>query len=197
MTYRKIKGQMPDGNYRYVQLDYEGRTLVSPRGFGTLKTVETTKAIVGGSEGANDVLSESTTAGTAWHFMGVSREKGGKGYIVKAQAISESESVTPQLTLFLFARTPTSNLNDNVANTAPDIADRDFYLGKIDFPAMESLGTTDSNSIVTPSTYGNLPLEFECVHNSQDLYGILATRTAFTQTAGDDITIKLTTEQYS
>jgi len=69
-------------------------------------------------------------------------------------------------------------------------------VGKIDFPALESLGTTDSTATATPSTVGNLPLAFKCAAGADDLFGILVTRVAFTQTAGDDMTVILLVEQY-
>lgn len=166
---------------------------------GTLKRVSVTKALFASvAYSANDVLceSETNTTGTAWTFSAIASKNGGTGYIVKAEAISESENVIPRLTLFLFTATPTSELDDNAANTAPDAADLANYIGRVDFPAMESLGTTDSNTVATPSTYGNLPLAFECAATADDLFGILVTRDAFTQTATDDMTIRLTAEQY-
>uniref|UniRef100_A0A6M3KTM2 Uncharacterized protein n=1 Tax=viral metagenome TaxID=1070528 RepID=A0A6M3KTM2_9ZZZZ len=166
---------------------------------GVLKEVRVTKALeAAAAYAANDVLSESdtNTHGTPWIFSEVARTNGAYGYIRGAMAISESESVTPRLTLFLFNDTPTSELDDNATNTAPDSADLAKVVGKIDFPVMESLGTTDSFSVATLSTYGNLPLPFKCASASDDLYGILVTRDAFTQTATDNMTIVLIVEQY-
>lgn len=163
-----------------------------------LKTVSVTKALEAAAQyTANDVLSESDTggAGTAWVFADLSRFDGGSGYITKAEAVSESEGVVPQLTLFLFIAVPTSELDDNAANTAPDAADLAIYLGKIDFPALESIGTTDSHAVATPSTVGNIPLAVKFAATSKTLWGILVTRTTFTQTATDDMTIRLTIEQ--
>jgi len=145
---------------------------------------------------ANDVLSENDTdgQGTAWTFAAIARVNGGSGYITKAEIISESESVTPRITLYLFNAAPTSELDDNAANTAPDSADLAKFIGKIDFPALESVGTTDSMATVTPSTVGGLPLGFTCSSTADDLFGIAVTRDAFTQTATDDLTIVLTSE---
>lgn len=197
MSFQKIKGLMADGkSSRFIQVDAEGRLILAPQGIGTLKRISVTKRIAGGTEDANDVISESTSLGRAWDFDGIASKRGGTGYIVKASVISESEGATPRLTLFLFNAIPTSNLNDDAANAAPDAADLDKYVGKIDFPAMESLGTTDSNALVTPSTTGNLPLAFQCVRSSANLYGILVTRDAFTQTATDDMTVVLLAEQF-
>jgi len=166
---------------------------------GRIKTIRTTKVIDGGigAYAANDVVSNedccSTTA-TAWTFAKVAEGNGRGGYITAATVVSESESITPRLTLFLFNVLPTSNLIDNAANTAPDCADLAKYIGKIDFAALESLGTTDSTVTATPSTVGGLPLGFTCAADNDDIFGILVTRDAFTQTAGDDMTVILTVE---
>jgi len=168
---------------------------------GVLKEIRTSKVIDGGlgAYAANDVVSNEdccATTAVCWTFTEVVRANGEHGYITGAIIDSESESVTPRLTLYLFNATPTSNLIDNAANTAPDCADILKYVGKIDFPALESLGTTDSTAIATPSTVGNLPLPFKCATADDNLYGILVTRDVFTQSAGDDIYITLPVEQY-
>jgi len=162
------------------------------------RVISVTKALEAAAEyAANDVLSETdtNTEGTCWTFEYAARVNGGSGCITTAAIISESESVTPQITLYLFNATPTSELDDNAANTAPDSADLAKFVGKIDFPSLESLGTTDSMATVTPNTPGGIPLEFKCASTSSSLFGIAVTRTVFTQTAGDDLTIVLTVEQ--
>jgi len=159
--------------------------------------VRVTKIIAGGTEDANDVLSESTSAGADWDFGGVVDYNGVAGEIIGALAISESESVVPSLTLFLFNAAPTGcNLNDDAPNTAPDSTDLANVIGSINFPAMESIGTTDSMAVATPNTpNSHLPLPFKCALDSRTIYGVLATRTAFTQTAGDDMTMVLLVRQ--
>ena len=171
----------------WFQYHEEGKELVN---------VSVTKSLAAaGDYAAGDVLSEHATSGTAWTFSGVVKQNGCSGEITKAQAICETTGLTPRLTLYLFMATPTSQVNDNVANTALLHADLAKYIGKIDFPAMEDLGG-DSEAIVTPSTYGNLPLTFTCASADDALYGILVTRDAFTNTATNDMTIVLTFEQY-
>ena len=163
-----------------------------------LVTISTTKALESAvAYSAEDVLSETDTAsaGTDLDFDAVGKVNGGTGYIVKAQAICETTAVTPRLTLYLFNTAPTSELDDNAANTALLHADLANYIGKIDFPAMEDLGG-DSESVASPSTSGNLPLAFNCASADDALYGILVTRDAFTNTATNDINIKLVVEQY-
>jgi hypothetical protein len=166
---------------------------------GTLKIVSVTKAVVAaGDYAAEDVLSESATngAGTAWTFTEIARGNSGTGYITRAQVICETTGQTPRLTMYLFKALPTSELDDNAANTALLHADLANYVGKIDFPALEDLGG-DSEAVATPSTTGNLPLAFKCADTADDLYGILVTRDAITgEAAGDDYTVRLTAEVY-
>ncbi len=163
---------------------------------GTQKTVSVTKVITtGGAYLAEDVVSNSTSAGTSWTFSAIARQHGASGYITKAHVISETTAIAPRFTLFVFIATPTCALNDNAANTALLHADLANYVGKIDFPGMEDLGTGDSEAVATPSTTGNLPMGFTCAAAADDLYGVLVTRDVFTQTAGDDIIVRLTVEQ--
>ncbi len=161
-----------------------------------LREVLVTKACAAaGNYTAEDVISESATVGTAWTFADIA-DKGGYGYIAKARVACETTALTPRLTLFLFKENPSSAaLNDNVANTAVLNADADIYIGKIDFPALEDLGTGISEAIASPSTTGNLPLALKCKEGSNTLYGILVTRDAITgEVAGDDYHIELTAE---
>jgi hypothetical protein len=145
-----------------------------------------------------DVLSESTSAGTVWTFTPVDLAASNFGYIVRAQVISQTTNVTPRLTMFLFNAAPTSNFNDHAANTALLHADLANYVGRIDFPAMEDLGG-DSMAICTPGTSGNLPLAFagppSSPSSAHSLYGILVARDAFTQGAGKEMTVILQIEQ--
>ncbi len=160
-----------------------------------LKTVKDTKILVGGACVAGDVLSNSVDAGTCWVFRNIARNNQGSGYITRALALLQTTALTPRLTLFLFNAVPTSMLNDNVANTAPNPADEEKYIGWVDFPAMSSVGTGMSEAMATPSTPGNLPIPFICNSGDTNLYGIVATNDAVTPTALDKLTIKLTVQQ--
>lgn len=168
---------------------------------GTPKTVSVTKALVADANyAAGDVLSESKTAGTVWTFEEIARTNGGKGYITKAQIILETTNLTPRITLFLYKATPTCELNDNAAHDGVVHADEANYVGKIPFPALSTLPTTgggDSEAVATPSTIGNLPLEFECASDADDLIGVVVLEDAETgEVDGDELIIKLTVEQY-
>ena len=163
---------------------------------GVSKTISVTKEIAAAAgHSAEDVMCENATTGTPWTFAAIFRANNTGGYLTKAQAICERTAITARLTLYLFNATPTSELRDNVANTAPIHADAAKYLGKIDFPALEDLGG-DSVAAATSSTTGNLPLWVDAASDADDIIGILVSRDAVTLTATDEIILKLTVEQY-
>ena len=159
-------------------------------------TISVTKALAAaGNYAAEDVLSEDAASGTAWVFNAIVPRNGMSGKIIKAQAICETTALTPALALYLFTATPTSALDDNVANTAVIHADIANFIGRIEFPALADLGG-DSEAVVTPSDEtGLLPLPFRCASADDALYGILVTRDAITgETATDDMTVRLSVE---
>lgn len=164
---------------------------------GKCKTVSVTKACAAaGDYAAEDVISESATEGTAWTFAAIFRANNTGGYITKALVSCETTGLTHQVSLYLFNAAPTSNLDDNVANTAVLNADIGKYVGVINFPALSDKGG-NSEAIVTSSSAGVLPLWVDAATAADDLLGILITEDAITgETATDDYTIKLTLEQY-
>jgi len=184
---------------RTMYITHDGTNWVAKDVQSLTKEIRTSKVIDGGlgAYAANDVVSNEdccATTATCWTFENVVRENGGTGEIRAAILVSESEGIVPLLTFFFFNAIPTSNLIDNAPNTAPDCADILKFIGKADFTALESLGTTDSMSIITPSTPGGLPLPFKCAAGDRNIYAILVTRTIFTQSASDDIYAILSVE---
>lgn len=167
---------------------------------GVLKEVRVTKNIItGGTYAVGDVISEQVTngAGTAWTFAEVARVNGGYGYITGAVAISQTPNITPSFALLIFNATPTGELDDNAGNTSPVDADLAKFVGAIEFPSMNPVGTSSNSwAIASPSTTGNLPLPFKCAAAADDLLGILVTRSIFTQVAADNMTVVLLVEQY-
>ena len=149
-----------------------------------------------GAYEAGDVVSESVSAGTAWRFVGMAKKAGGGGYITKGLVMAETTAIASRLSLFLFTDTPTCALNDDVQNTAPLKADRNIYVGRIDFPACDDVGAGMSESMVTPSTVGRLPVAFVCKHDSLDLYGVLAIHGTEDLADFTTLTIVLTVEQF-
>lgn len=176
----------------------DGTTWVLKGFNAAVKEVTDTQAVAAAENyGANDVLCSSAATGVVWNFANVVSAVGRSGYITKAQITCETTAQAHRPTLFFFDATPTSELRDNVTNTAPADADRTKYLGKIDFPALESLGAGNSDTVATPSSpTSGVPFAFTCAAADRDLYGILVTRDAFTnETAGDDYVITLSVEE--
>lgn len=150
-------------------------------------SVEKTRPADTDNYSANDVISESATngAGTKWTFSNVGRS----GWVTQARVEKNAGSDTPSLVLFLFSDDPTGELDDNAANTNPVYANISNYIGHIDFDAMESLGASTSWTLATPGTGGNLPLRY--ITTEDALYGVLATRDAWTPGSGEKITVTL------
>ncbi len=168
--------------------------MVSPHNMQLQEEVSVTKALAAaGAYAAEDVLSESATIGTAWEFARIVPAFNASARIVKALVISETPTIIPALTLYLFTAAPTSAVNDNIANTALIHADLANFIGRLDFPILQDLGG-DSEAILTPAVAGNLPLAFQVTGVTTSIFGILVTRDAFTQVATRDMTVKLTAE---
>ena len=176
----------------------DGTTWVLKGFSGAVREVTDTQAVAAADNyGINDVLCSSASTGVVWNFADVVSRNGGNGYITKAQITCETTAQAHRLTLLLFDATPTSELRDNVTNTGPSDTDRPNYLGKIDFPALESLGAGNSDTLAIPSSpTSGIPFAFTCASADVDLYGILVTRDAFTnETVDDDYVITLSVEE--
>lgn len=159
---------------------------ISGGGGGILKKVSRTKALIGGAYSAGDVLSEATTngTGTCWILTDVVPVNGGSGTIIAAMVESETTNITPVITAYVSNTIPTSELDDNAANTAPIHADLAYQQGVLYFEAMSENGG-DAQAI----PYKGLPLPFTCAAADNDLYAVMVTETVFTQGAGDDMTL--------
>jgi len=185
------------GNLTVVWRTIAGSNLNQPV-FPSVKTVRTTKAIAAaGDYAAEDVISESASAGTDWDFPAIFRANNSGGYLVKAQAIWQTTGLTPRLTVYLFNVAPaTCATNDNAANTAPHNTDKAGFVAQLDFPALEDLGGV-SLAIISPSTLGRLPLWVDAASTADDLFGIVATRDAITgEVATNELSIELSLERY-
>jgi len=167
-----------------VKLNQIPVPLIPPQQWSHRKTVQTSKTMLATAKTTDEVISESTSAGTDWDFA-----FGGTGYIVKA-IITHDAAITPRLSLLLFNAPPAGQLNDEGANSNPLTADVPYYIGRIDFPAMSYNGTGDASTIATPSTYGNLPLAFD----NNTIYGVLVQNDATSTFVAEALTISLTAE---
>jgi len=166
-----------------------------------VKVSQNKTIIAAGDYGANDVVSESTTVGTAWTFSGMARAIGGCGTIRRAKIIFSKAtgmglSLTARCRLRLYNVNPTStcNLNDNVANTGVLHADRATEVSFIDFPPLVSDGGSPEATLVMGQS--NLPLDFKCADADTALYGVLTFLDAdANETASMLCTIDLIVEQ--
>ena len=147
------------------------------------KTVSVQKTMIADTKGAGDVYSENATTGTDWDF-----DFGGTGYITKGVIMHDAQ-MSERFVLYLFSQPPTSETDNNVANTSPLTADALFFLGAIEFPAMSYIQTGDAISVVTPSDLGHLPFLFD----SPVVYGILVGQDGDT-TVAEALTITLSAD---
>ncbi len=153
---------------------------------GKLINAKTTLALAAATDyAAEDVMAASDAL--AWRFKNVVEREGGSGIIIGSKALCGTTALPLWLTLFLFEATPTSNLTDNVANTALLAADLRNYIDRIDYVTMSDLGGL-SEAKASPSTVGGLPISFT-LESGRDIYGILVTRNAET---GEAANMKMT-----
>ncbi len=165
---------------------------------GRMKTVTASLPLASlNAYAANDILTNSTAAGTTFAFPAILRADGAYGYITGAKISFDTTAVTPRTSMFLFNAVPTGGtIRDNVLNlhiTATDLAK---YQGKIDWVATETLNSGASEALASPSTYGNLPISVKGASGADDLYGVLVTRDIVTLGTGGTATVSLTVEQY-
>jgi len=145
---------------------------------------------------AEDVMSDdictTTSPAEYWIFGDMAKKNGGFGRIEEATLILDTEGQTPRIDLILFNAIPTGVLTDNLENTNPVKGDKAKWVGTIEFPATRSDNAAEaSNTRVSPSTVGGLPLKYKCAVGSTTLYGITVTRDDVTLTANDDCAITL------
>jgi hypothetical protein len=165
---------------------------------GKLAKISSTKKIpTSNAYAVANVVSDSETNATAWSWVNVVQTNGGSGEIALATIVSQATNVVPRLVIDLYVGTPTSAVNDHVASTGLVWADTTNYLGTISGVALENVGTGSSHAMMSPSTYGGLPIPFNCTSASRTIYGIVATRDAWTPVANNSVTIALTIRQLS
>jgi hypothetical protein len=132
---------------------------------------------------AGDVISESTSTGTAWVFSNAAKVKGGSGTIIRAALLDDDTAHTWSGVLLLFRVTPTGNLDDNGANTEPLSGTDDDFIGALAFDTLVDQGTGYSYATATPGN-SKLPLPFVCANGDATIYGVLTTD-AFTPTSAE------------
>ena len=137
---------------------------------------------------AEDVVSESASAGTSWVFDAVVPQNGGSGTIVGAILQDDDTGHTQIMKLYLYNVVPTSVLNDNLAHTGPLAADADNFVGMVTFPALVDEGGF-SHARAQWGAASAIPLPF--VTDADDaIYGVLTTA-GYTPTSAEVFRITL------
>ena len=140
-----------------------------------------------GAYTAFDIISETDTAsaGTDWDF-----DFGGTGIITNASIHHPTTANTSGVSLFLYSRPPTCELDDNAPSNQVLAADAPFFLGVIEFPVFTDDLTLPSRSVVSTSTVGGLPILFD----TPVIYGVAMTRGGFDYADATLLTIILSAD---
>ncbi len=163
--------------------DSQGRPVQSV-GVSRIVVTATKTIVAAGDYAAEDVISDSASAGTVWTFEKVAAVPGGSGTINKALILCQTTDQAHRTRLYLFNNSTLTGIkNDNVLSTTPVYSEASKCIGWIDYNGFEDKGGC-SQTLSTPSTSGNLPLSFKCEVNNRDIYGILITLDAFTNETG-------------
>lgn len=137
----------------------------------------------------NDVVGPSVTG--LIPFTNIARANGLPFYIVKARLMTNQSTNVAQFRLHLYK----NNTPIAIADNAPFQllwANRLVYVGFIDFEAMTTGG---SGSDCATSLNKDIRLHVCPSQDSRNLYGILATKTAFTPANGQFFLLALSAEQ--
>lgn len=141
---------------------------------------------------AKDVVSNSTSGTTPMRFTNIARALGKGGYITKARITTDNKSFTPRLRLWLYTVDNPSVLPDN-SPYGLLWANRDTRIGYIDFDALATEDSTNSDSAAT--LRADVRLAFTCDPASQNLWGVLETLDAATPASGQQFRVDLEAEQ--
>jgi hypothetical protein len=145
---------------------------------------------------ANDVVSNSTGAGTVITFSNAIPVSQGDGYIVAVRATTNDKLFATALRLHIYKSSPDASvvLNDN-APMKLMLADYGNRVGYVDLSGWTSASSTSDSSVCFgsfPGSGSSLPLELASA--STTLYGVLETRAAFTPASAQTFTFTLKTQ---
>jgi hypothetical protein len=161
---------------------------------------------------AGDVVSNSASATTLMQFPRVVRMEGASGTVVKARLTTDKKDDTGAYRLFLYTKSEAtvSVPADNAPNTAI-YANRPYYIGFLDFPALTSgADTTNSTGSIAIWTGGvgsttqpNGPLAFVADGTKAGnpfaaetaIYGHLVALGTPTPASGQNFSVELTVMQ--
>ncbi len=152
--------------------------------------VEKTRPADANAYAVNDVINESTSAGTVWTFTNLARANSESGYIVKARLVTDQKANVAQYRIHLYSTAPTA-IFDNVANTLL-YADNSKKIGQFDLVAM---GTEDAGTSTGAITFDTtLRIPYVCANGSRTIYAVLETLTIFTPASSQKYYLELTSD---
>lgn len=190
--YNDMVGEDSDGNKYLLRTNNIGQVEIPGVPFSVKEVVVIDAAL--GAYAAGDVVGNDdccTTTALVWEAV-VARENGGYALITDVVIDNETENQAVQYDMVLFNADPAGEHRDNFPNDNPLKADRAKYLDTIEIPTSIARGATVmTHASASPSTPGGLPKLFKCAAADTKIYWILVTRTAYTQTATDDIEITI------
>lgn len=184
---------LADGDRGELSVDLNADLVITGR-FQRIRVTKTRPADTT-AYSIDDIISESTTAGTPWGFAAAAKRNGGTGYITKAILDDDDNARTWRGVLLLFSVTPTGTLNDNAINTEPVDADADNFIGMVQFDALIDYSSSGHSIAMAVPGDPKIPLKFTCESGDDDIYGVLVTLDAFTPTSGEIFAIILEIEQ--
>lgn len=143
--------------------------------------------------GANDVVSNSTSATTLQELANIATSEGGSGYIVGARLSTDKKSITPRMRVHLFnASNPTVSADN--ANHQDKYADHEKRLGYVDLPAMTTAADTSNSDMSRSFDLSTLRHAFKCAAGTSSIYYSLETLDAFSPASGQKFKLTLLVE---
>lgn len=139
---------------------------------------------------AGDAVTNSTSSPAILTFDAVARANAGSGVIIGAVLIDSANQATKgQFELWLYD-TSFSADNDNAAFTPSD-AETETLIGVIPFlvPYVGDAQSGASGNCVFP--VGNLSIPYTCGGSSDDIFGLLVVRNAYTPVSAEKFTVRL------
>lgn len=139
---------------------------------------------------AGDAVTNSTSAPSILTFDAVARANAGSGVIVGAVLIDSANQATKgQFELWLYD-TSFSADNDNAAFTPSD-GETETLIGVIEFniPKVGDATSGAGGNCVYPVP--NLSIPYTCGGSSDDIFGLLVVRNAYTPVSAEKFTVRL------
>lgn len=137
-----------------------------------------------------DAVSDSTSAPTILTFSGAARANGGSGIIIGAMMIDSFNQTTKGIFELALFDQSVSAINDNSAVAFAD-ADAAKCIGVINFgsPYILNTGAGTSGNVNYPAQ--NLGIPFTCGGSSDDIFGQVIVRNAYTPGSAEEFTLRL------